>query len=382
MKYEDTGFRAIYRQFCVFMLTDRIKKKIPALPGLDVADCILTYGYIDHENGLTLEVLAAGRTTQRGIRFHKGDNSARYFIGIGDAQYAEFNVVDGSQADLFAGRYATQLDRLRQYKVSEEIEDSRSLAFLDGSRDSVYIDDVLLHMTCKGLKTERCWVRISGLKDHYILGELLEEPRQDFGFHAGGLIGFGVKQMKNNKIICHCDLTPKEDEEPKLSAEDLQGGQMLLYAIKACHAASSNATNIYRVLKILRDSIVWIPGNMVLSVQDEMVLKKLTEEAEKGGDLRSMIGRTFTFQEDVRFKPDILYKEDKYYFPVFSSCEEMGEYGNGFSKVQKHFLEAITLARSNKKNLEGIVVNAFSEPFIVPQELFETIESMESGLKS
>ena len=58
----------------------------------------------------------------------------------------------------------------------------------------------------------------------------------------------------------------------------------------------------------------------------------------------------------------------------------MGEYGMRFSRIEKHFLDAIVLARNNEKNVQGIVINAFSEPFIIPRELFEKIERMPSIL--
>ena len=64
--------------------------------------------------------------------------------------------------------------------------------------------------------------------------------------------------------------------------------------------------------------------------------------------------------------PDILQKGDEFFFPVFSSAEEMGEYGERFSKIEKHFLEVANLARNNEKNVKGIVINAFTESFVIP----------------
>ena len=52
----------------------------------------------------------------------------------------------------------------------------------------------------------------------------------------------------------------------------------------------------------------------------------------------------------------------------------MGEYGDHFSHVPQPFLEAIALARHNEKDVVGIVINAFSEPFVINRELFEMIE--------
>ena len=36
---------------------------------------------------------------------------------------------------------------------------------------------------------------------------------------------------------------------------------------------------------------------------------------------------------------------------------------------------------NNEKNVKGIVLNAFSTPVVINLELFELVESMESGLK-
>ena len=63
----------------------------------------------------------------------------------------------------------------------------------------------------------------------------------------------------------------------------------------------------------------------------------------------------------------------------FVLAEEMGEYGQHFSKIEKHFLEAANLARNNEKNVTGIVINAFSEPFIIPRDLFDMIAEMPSA---
>ena len=79
--------------------------------------------------------------------------------------------------------------------------------------------------------------------------------------------------------------------------------------------------------------------------------------------------------------PDILQSGDNFFFPVFTTAEEMGEYGDQFSKMPRHFLEAMILARNNEKNVKGIVINAFSEPFEIPVELFDIIAGMKSNVE-
>ena len=85
-------------------------------------------------------------------------------------------------------------------------------------------------------------------------------------------------------------------------------------------------------------------------------------------------------QENIRMVPDILQNGDDFFFPAFISTEDMGEYGQHFSKVQKHFLEVIALARNNEKNVAGIVINAFTEPWVLDREIFDLVENMKSRL--
>ena len=61
-----------------------------------------------------------------------------------------------------------------------------------------------------------------------------------------------------------------------------------------------------------------------------------------------------------------------------AAAEDMGEYGEHFSKVQKHFLECMVLARNNEKGVKGIVVNAFSEPFVLTVDLFDATARISS----
>ena len=60
MNYKETCFRALYKHFVAFMLKDNLRQCIENYPDADKANCILTYGYIDREAGLTMEVLCAG----------------------------------------------------------------------------------------------------------------------------------------------------------------------------------------------------------------------------------------------------------------------------------------------------------------------------------
>lgn len=78
MNYHETGFRALYRQFAAFNLDDKYKKALSDFPNADKSNCMLVYGYIDREAGMTLEVVAAGIRTNENYRFFESSAKNRF----------------------------------------------------------------------------------------------------------------------------------------------------------------------------------------------------------------------------------------------------------------------------------------------------------------
>ena len=165
-----------------------------------------------------------------------------------------------------------------------------------------------------------------------------------------------------------------------ITAELLEDGSYLKRAIEICNR-NRTKLNLLKLFTLLRDSWIWVPCNAVLSDRDYDAWSKVVLEAGENGDLDSIVGQELTNQDSIRFVPDILQNGDDYFFPVFTTDDEMGEYGENFSKLQKHFLEAANLARNNEKNVRGIVINPFSDSFIVPVEMFEIIAKIESSIE-
>ena len=165
-----------------------------------------------------------------------------------------------------------------------------------------------------------------------------------------------------------------------ITGELLEDGSFLKRAAEIC---SRNITklNLIKLMRILRDSYVWVPCNAIMSDADNAMFEQMIKEAEEGDGLESMTGKEVKTTDEVRTVPDILQNGEEFFFPVFSSAEEMGEYGDNFSKVQMHFLEAANLARNNEKDVTGIVINAFSDPFVIRKESFEMISDMPSSLE-
>ena len=370
MKYNEVGFRAYYHNYIAAPMKDKLKTVLKDFPGADKANCILTYGYIDHTAGLTLEILAAGYKSDEGFSFDAGNNEISSKIRIGSVMEDECYYFDDEDGNLYK-RYAEKIDMLESYSAGDEIEESRTMGFLDSLRSPEYPDDVLVYLLKDGNQPEGCWVRIEALAKHQIVGTLLNEPDQDFGYHEGEKIAFYAQKTEDEKIVLCSNMNPSA----KITAEDLEDGTMLEAAI---HTFNEERTEDHwlDIMEILRDSYVWIPCNSVMSDADQARLVAMLEEKEDG-----IIGEEFVAHDETRLIPDILQNGEKFFFPVFSNEDAMGEYGNGFSKVQKHFLEALALAKNNEKELAGIVINAFTEPYVLDKEIWDLVEKMKSRIQ-
>lgn len=153
----------------------------------------------------------------------------------------------------------------------------------------------------------------------------------------------------------------------RITRETLSSGNVLK-ALIVRFLKDSSQENLIPVLSCLRDSFVWIPGTMQLSEADMLKFANSRE------------GDVVTNDSVIKFEPDILQNGEDKFYPVFSSIEEMGEYGDNFSKVEKHFFEAMSYAMGKEETV-GIVVNAFSCPFIVPKDWFDIIGNMPSNIE-
>ena len=206
----------------------------------------------------------------------------------------------------------------------------------------------------------------------------LESDMEGFIINPWGRSFMLAKEMIDMIFKADGDTEFTVPEEP-ITEELLADGSFLKRAIGICNR-NRTQLNLIKLSRILRDSQVWIPCSAILSDADYRQFEKAVMGAEKNGKPDSIIGTQIKSQDNIRLVPDILKSGEEFFFPVFTSEEEMGEYGEHFSKIQNHFLAAANLAKHNEKNVTGIVINAFSEPFVIPKEMFDIIAEMDSSL--
>ena len=119
-------------------------------------------------------------------------------------------------------------------------------------------------------------------------------------------------------------------DEP-ITEELLENGSFLKKAIEICNR-NRTQLNLIKLARILRDSLVWVPCNMIMSDEDYETWSKAVLDAVDKGDMDSLIGQEFTANDNIRMVPDILQNGENFFFPVFTSDKEMGEYGELFQK--------------------------------------------------
>lgn len=372
MYYKETGFRGWYRRFVAFPMKDEYKLPMINYPHIEKANCLLAYGYIDREAGLTLEVLATGFEQEERCTFFDPPERARFSLPGERMENEEFLLMDDRDKRL-SNRYGKKLAGLQKYTAGGEIEKTREMRFLDDSRHPFFPDDVQVYLMRQGLKPEPCWTRISGLAENWIKGVLLNEPEQDFGCHQGEEVAINLDHTEDGKVICYANMNPGRLLKP----EDLEDGSMLREAIRTFQAEGTKEA-FFEILETLRDSWLWVPCNAVLGEEDQKAFAEMMDKA--GDDPAALVGMEMKNQEKIRLVPDILQNGDNFFFPAFITQEDMSQYGQYFSKVKKHFLEVIALARNNEKQLSGIVINAFTEPWILDRKLFDLVEKLESRL--
>lgn len=170
------------------------------------------------------------------------------------------------------------------------------------------------------------------------------------------------------------------EEDPKsvvgktLKRSDLADGSLLKEAVlKYCEKMTMPYFTL--LLQLLRDCYVFVPCTAVMGNEDQAEVEQIIQ-GESGGE--SPRTHKFTNKEEIRFIPDILHDGDKYYFPVFTSVEEMGEYGDKFSKVGEHIMNVMPLAENNEKNVFGLLINPFTDACIIHRKAFDIMRLMPS----
>lgn len=119
MTSKQAGFRAFYKHFTVFKITEDDRKTLEGFPGAVQADYFLTYGYVDEEAGLTLEVICCARNLSKGFVFADTRTDIRSFIRFSEVLDREPIFIE---QHILEEQYREKIYMLGAYDVSDEVE--------------------------------------------------------------------------------------------------------------------------------------------------------------------------------------------------------------------------------------------------------------------
>lgn len=200
MKLHEINFRDINQQI-IRIQGNEILKQIHSMKlnvqGLTAG---MFYCYIDHEKGLTFELLA--------LELEDG----KYLIAPKEYSYKlrcrplldeEIQILNDVNREIFKEK----IDGINEtYQVSEDILKTRYIKEIDDSRHGEYPDDVRVFLLKKDKDPEACWVRITGISGRKLTGKILTKTMQNFDLELEEIIDFGTMSMEDGSISCVCIL--------------------------------------------------------------------------------------------------------------------------------------------------------------------------------
>lgn len=157
-----------------------------------------------------------------------------------------------------------------------------------------------------------------------------------------------------------------------IDPESLEDG-MVLCGLKQMFLDDVSVETFNPLAACLRDSIVKVPGNAIVSEADMQRFR----EGIKGG-----IGATFSNEDVITFEPDIFHDEQgSTYFPMFCNEEQMpDDYRDHFTIKDMTVIQCIEMAR--KKNTTGLVLDPFTDTLEISPEFAQNIEVCYSSIKT
>lgn len=155
---------------------------------------LLAYGYVEPNAGLCVRALTSARVSADGhVEWAHDLDEDTLSLRLGGYEGVPVaQVVDGSLFE-FAAQIAETDER---FAPGEELAKTRELRFLDGMRHPTSPDDIIATLLTRveGLSGERVLVRMRGVENGDIYGELLDEPQQELWVHAGDMVPVGLAQ--------------------------------------------------------------------------------------------------------------------------------------------------------------------------------------------
>ena len=199
-KKEDYCFRQLAYNYV--LLTDipreRFRLYNSEFQCLENDNALLTYGYIDHDAGLTFEILCFAKyKSENVVELRPGNPNVSFKIRY-DGITSDIEIL---QYDISMAEYKEKVKMVQNgYRHSDDIEEIRKYEALDLDRHPQFPDDVGALAYKVGYRMERMWVRTEKIVNGKVVGTLLNQPKSDvFGLNRGDFVTLVSVPAKNRR---------------------------------------------------------------------------------------------------------------------------------------------------------------------------------------
>lgn len=199
MLIKEYGFRALYHQFVIIRLNDRLRSANNLFTEQS-ANGALTFCYVDHQVGVTFELLAATHIGETIRILDDLDSSRREIYRHSAVEECEAWVIDSTKSNVSA--YDAKREQINKiYEGDMGITSFRLMENIDHLRAPGFPDDMLAILDKTADKPEAIWVRVSGFEGQFIVGNLLNEPYANVGLHVGDKVYMILRQTENGLMV-------------------------------------------------------------------------------------------------------------------------------------------------------------------------------------
>ena len=170
------------------------------------------HAYIDHEAGMSFQVLTVGFYDDAANRIHERTDF-KSMVNIRKDKFDDFNIRIIEDDSYFNDKYGEYVSNHDKVYTNENLERIRDFKAIDSLRDGIFPDDIMVVFFKEGMQNEGMWVRLERMDDDLPLingeegefpllyGKLLNQPNQDLGVNMGDEVRVALIRYETGEVV-------------------------------------------------------------------------------------------------------------------------------------------------------------------------------------
>lgn len=201
MKVAEKNFREIYKKICFLENSELVEKinlrDVFDYPPEENLNGFVTYAFINLNHEFVFEILAGAKIFGEKIKIFPASYKKNIFFHRAEIENVEIKILSEDYQTAFQDKIQVIDDK---NKFGEVLEKIRAAEDLDELRHPNFPDDVAVLFYGENFRPEYAWVRCENIEEKFIVGKLLNNLQQNFGYEVGDKIKFGLTNFEGENI--------------------------------------------------------------------------------------------------------------------------------------------------------------------------------------